>query len=67
MLSAVFPMPWRCVRGEKLLFVGEENFLKEAFLPPYPYLSRTLKRGVVLSLYGALKNQFLIFKNMVNA
>ena len=28
-------------------FVGEENFLKKAFLPPYPYLSKTLKMGVI--------------------
>jgi hypothetical protein len=24
--------------------MGEENFLKKAFLPPNPYLSKTLKR-----------------------
>jgi hypothetical protein len=25
--------------------VGEENFLKKAFLPPHPQLSKTLKLG----------------------
>ena len=25
--------------------MGEENFLKKAFLPPNPHLSKTLKRG----------------------
>ena len=25
--------------------MGEGNFLKEAFLPPHPHPSRTLKRG----------------------
>ena len=31
--------------------MGEENFLKEAFLPPYPHLSRTLKRGDIFYIY----------------
>ena len=28
-----------------------ENFLKEAFLPPHPYLSRTFKRGEIFLGY----------------
>ena len=28
-----------------MVFMGEENFLKKAFLPPNPQLSKTLKQG----------------------
>ena len=32
--------------------VGEENFLEEkVFLPPYPYLSKTLKMGFLFFMF----------------
>ena len=34
-----------------MFFVGEENFLKEVFLPPHPYPSKTFKRGVIFLVY----------------
>ena len=37
-----------------VFFVGEENFLKEAFLPPHPYPSKTFKCGMYFfSLHNA--------------
>lgn len=33
--------------------MGEENFLKEAFLPPNPYLSRTFEIRGFLGLHSA--------------
>jgi hypothetical protein len=31
--------------------VGEENFLKKAFLPPHPQLSKTFKKIIFLVLH----------------
>ena len=35
-------------------YAGEENFLKEAFLPPNPQPSRTFKRDYFFDLHSAL-------------
>ena len=46
-------------------FVGKGNFLKEAFLPPHPQPSRTLKLGfyffIIISAHDDNKNKILLF------
>ena len=39
--------------------MGEENFLKEAFLPPYPHLSRTLKKGGFFLFFEFVRSTFV--------
>ena len=36
-----------------MVFVGEENFLKKAFLPPHPQFSKTFKRNFIFGLHRA--------------
>jgi hypothetical protein len=48
-----------------MVFMGEENFLKKAFLPPNPHLSKTLKCGglffaIMTALDGRASNVLTI-------
>jgi hypothetical protein len=41
----------------RFYYAGEETFLKESFLPPHPYLQRTLMKGILLMHNAECKMQ----------
>ena len=49
-----------------VFFVGEENFLKKAFLPPHPQLSKTFKQGeeffILHCAFDQTKLNFALFR-----
>ena len=53
-----------------MFFRGEENFLKKAFLPPYPHLSKTLKLGaiffaIIIALDRRIHNARTAYKRLL--